>query len=71
MSITTFHEGDKSRAICAHCGQLVSTTFVRRDLRFIDGKGSANNILVAICDECGDVVATPTQSTPAIRWARS
>ncbi|WP_156546054.1 hypothetical protein [Cupriavidus sp. D384] len=71
MSITTFHEGDKSRAICSRCGNLVSTTFVRRDLQFSDRKGSANNILVAVCDNCGGVVATPAQSTPSIRAARS
>ncbi|WP_143018490.1 hypothetical protein [Cupriavidus sp. YR651] len=71
MSITTFHEGDKSRAICSHCAKMVSTTFVRRDVQFSDGNGFASNVLVAVCDKCGDVVATPAQSTPAFRAARS
>ena len=70
MSTGLFQEGDKSRAICSHCGERVSTTFVRRDVPFSDGKGIARDILVAVCDGCDEVVATPAQSTPAIREAR-
>lgn len=71
MSTTSFQEGDKSTAICSRCDKLVSTTFVRRDVQFSDGKGSAHNILVAVCEGCGDVVGTPAQATPTIRAARS
>jgi len=70
MSAKLFQEGDKSKAICSHCAELVGTTFVRRDVPFSDGKGSAKDILVAVCDVCHEVVATPAQSTPAIREAR-
>ncbi len=70
MSAKLFQEGDKSKAICSHCSQLVGTTFVRRDVPFSDGKALAKDILVAVCDVCDEIVATPAQSTPAIREAR-
>ena len=63
-------EGDKSRAICSYCEGLVETTFARRDVPFSDGQGLAKGILVAVCDQCGAVVGTPAQSTPAIKAAR-
>lgn len=65
-----YNPGDKSRAICGQCAQLVTTTFVYRNVPFDDGQGEARNILVAACDTCGQVVAIPAQSTPAIRRAR-
>lgn len=70
MNAILFQVGDKSNAICSRCGELVSTTFVLRDVPFSDGSGSAKGLLVAVCDVCGEVVATPAQSTPAIREAR-
>lgn len=70
MGTAPFHEGDKSKAICSHCGKLVGTTFVRRDVPLSDGNRVAKNILVAVCDVCGEVVATPPESTAAIRMAR-
>ncbi|QCG95161.1 hypothetical protein E6C67_14765 [Azospirillum sp. TSA2s] len=63
-----YREGDKSKAVCERDG-LTTTTFALRDVPFDDGKGVAPNILVAVCDKCGEVVATPPQSTPAIKAA--
>lgn len=65
-----FLEGDRSKAICERCAAVVPTTFVRRDVPFNDASGVAKNILVGRCDGCGDVVAIPAQSTPAIARAR-
>ena len=70
MKIKLYEEGEKSKAVCDHCGQLVSTTFARRDVPFSDGKCEVKNILAAVCDVCGEVAAVPAQSTPAIREAR-
>jgi ribosomal protein L40E len=65
------HEvGTASKAICEHCKALVPTTFRYRDVLFDDGTGTAENILVAVCDQCDAVLASPAQSTPAIRRAR-
>ena len=62
--------GEKCRAVCEDCGKVVTATFEYRDVPFADGAGVARNILVAVCDICGGVVAIPPQSTPAIRRAR-
>ncbi|WGS49842.1 hypothetical protein LFL96_19175 [Paraburkholderia sp. D15] len=70
MKTKLYEEGEKSKAICGHCAQLVGTTFVRRDVPFSDGKGEVKNILTAVCDVCDQVVAVPAQSTPAVREAR-
>lgn len=63
-------ENEKGRAVCERCGQIVATTFLRRDVPFSDGVGLARNILAGVCDSCGGVVAIPAQSTAAIRRAR-
>ena len=65
-----FIEGEKGQALCHPCGGLVATTFIRRDVPFSDGKGSAQNILVGVCNHCEQVLVIPAQSTPAIRDAR-
>lgn len=65
-----YEAGEKSKAICAHCKTLVTTTFQYRDVPFDDGEGVVKDILVAVCDVCNAVVAIPAQSTPAIRRAR-
>lgn len=61
--------GDKSKAICEKDG-VVHTTFEVRDLPFDDGSGIVRDILVSVCDECGEVVAIPSQSTPEIKSQR-
>lgn len=65
-----YMEGDKSRAVCSDCEDLVVTTFIRRDVSFSDGIGTVKGILVAVCDQCNTVVGIPAQSTPAIKAAR-
>lgn len=63
------YPGETGTAICEADG-LVSTTYGYRDVPFSDGSGLARNILVGICDRCGETVALPPQSTPAIKAAR-
>jgi hypothetical protein len=70
MNTKLYEEGEKSKAICETCDQIVTTTFVRRDVPFSDGNGEAKNILVSVCDLCDEMVAVPAQSTPAIRETR-
>lgn len=66
-----FNEGDKSQAICGDCKKMRTTTLGYRDAPFSDGSGVAKNILVGICDHCGNVASIPAQSTPAISMART
>lgn len=65
-----YRAGEKISVICADCGAVRDATFGYRDVPFSDGSGVVKDILVAVCDECGGVVATPAQSTPAIKAAR-
>lgn len=65
-----FHEGDHGKAFCTDCGEVVPTTYRRRDMPFSDGRGLARNILVGVCDRCGTTVAIPAQATAAIVKAR-
>lgn len=57
-----YKAGDHSRAICYNCSKVVETTFELRDVPFDDGSGVVTGMLVAICDECGAIVAVPAQS---------
>jgi len=59
--------GDKSRAVCETCQDMVETTFLNRDVPFNDGTGVAQDILASVCDRCSEVVAIPAGSLPAIR----
>lgn len=65
-----FSEGDRSKAICAHCKGVRATTFAYRDVPFSDGNGIVKNILVGVCEQCDSVASIPSQSTPAISKAR-
>lgn len=65
-----YSAGDTSRAICETCQDMVETTFVYLDVSFDDGSGMVKDILASVCDRCGEVVAIPAQSVPAIRRAR-
>jgi hypothetical protein len=63
-------EGDKSIAVCHECREVVDTTLKRRDVPFSDGSGVVRDILAAVCDVCGSVVAIPACSAPTIKAAR-
>jgi hypothetical protein len=63
------HEGDTERALCDVDG-WVSVTYRYRDVPFSDGSGVVRDILVGVCDSCGEVISFPPQSTPPIAAAR-
>ena len=65
-----FRAGEKSKGICDHCRGLADATFHYRDVPFSDGNGTVKDILALVCDTCDEIIATPAQSTPAIRAAR-
>ena len=64
-----YHPNDKGSALCHRDGR-VSTTFAYRDLPFRDGRGKVKDILVGVCDTCGDAIVIPAQSMPSISAAR-
>ncbi len=68
--MTRYEVGHKSRAVCESCESVVDTTFAIRDVSFNDGIGVAKDILVAVCDQCDDVVAIPSQCVTSIAESR-
>jgi len=64
-----FMPGDKKSTLCHRDGRVM-TTFLYRNVPFRDGQGVAENVLVGVCDVCGDAIIIPAQSTPAIAAAR-
>lgn len=57
-----YSEGSRSSGICPRCKHMVITRMQWRDYPPV--------VLVAICQECGDIVAIPHQSTAAINAAK-
>lgn len=60
-----YKEGDTSKAICHVCETLVQTYAATRWIDVVHEKDC--QCLVFVCSECHNVVATPQQSTPAIK----
>lgn len=63
-------EGDAQIAICNHCGKITGH-YVLRNLISSETEIVIKNILALVCDNCGATVATPAQSTPAIKYGLS
>lgn len=62
----TVKSGDKSKALCHKCECVVETTFMKRDVALSDNSAIAENLLVAVCNTCGAVVALPHQSSKQV-----
>ena len=64
-------EGDRSRAICGRCKDVVATRSERRTVH-LEGPRPVDvpHVLVAACVECGEVAAIPPRSSPRLRAAR-
>lgn len=60
-------EGEKSQAYCKDCRSVVSTTFGIHDVEIAAHGIIADGIMAAACDQCGEVIAIPPQSTPSIK----
>ncbi|MBL8024807.1 MAG: hypothetical protein JNL74_00255 [Fibrobacteres bacterium] len=61
-------EGDKSKAICERCKEIVPVTF--RYAPFMAQGLKVPEVMQGFCDKCGDSVSLPHQSTYRIREYR-
>ncbi|SAL63903.1 hypothetical protein AWB74_03398 [Caballeronia arvi] len=68
MQQHVYRLGDKCKAYCPQCDELVSTTFEQRDLD--EPTIKAKDALVAVCDQCGSVVALTGSSGPSLEIGR-
>ncbi len=64
-----FFAGTKSTSLCAHCEKKVASTLSYATLSLCEGVESVDNILVYICDECGNLAETPQRSVFPIQQA--
>lgn len=62
-----FVKGGKSVSTCKRCLKAVSTTFGFRDVTLSHTAWVVKDILVGICDECGDVVSVPYPTVSKIK----
>ena len=61
--------GDKSEAICPTCKRRAKTSFEIRDVPVTERDMVVPNVLVAVCDGCGEIAAIPAQSAPLLMEA--
>jgi len=62
-----YREGDKSKGACSSCKAVVETTFKLTSVPLRSGRGKIDDVLAAICSQCGNLVSIPQQSTHRIR----
>ncbi len=65
-----WREDDRSEAICRGCEKRVDTRFEVRGVTLHESGTTVPDVLVAVCEECGDIAAIPAQSTPKLKEAR-
>jgi hypothetical protein len=65
-----WREGEKSEALCTTCKGRQTTTFQFRPFELEVSRITVPNVLIAVCDGCGDSVSLPHQEVPKIKAAR-
>ena len=64
-----YREGAKINSACSHCKKSVTSTLTKETLSICEGLEEAEDVLVRICDECGNIVSTPHRSVTPIQNA--
>ena len=61
--VVMYKIGDHSRAIWSFCKEICTTTMDVRDLSVRNHPEIiVHNVLVAVCDQCGNIVGIPHQT---------
>lgn len=63
-------QGDKGQALCPTCRRRQATTYEYRTVRLRETGVDVDDVLVGVCDVCGEIVSIPAQSTPRLKEAR-
>ena len=64
-----YREGAKSPGPCGYCKKVVPSTLTKVTLSLCEGLEEVENVLVDVCDECGNMISIPAQSLPPIQQA--
>jgi hypothetical protein len=65
-----YQDGERSAGICERCRSKVTTRMVYRDYVPTGWDRLVPDVLVAVCDQCGQVVSVPQQSMPRVNEYR-
>lgn len=69
INMYDYREGAKINSACSHCNKIVTSTLTKETLSLCKGLEEAEDVLVRICDECGNIVSTPHRSVKPIHNA--
>ena len=62
-------EGAKGPGPCGYCNKVVPSTLTSVTLSICEGLEEVENVLVRICDKCGNMISIPAKSNPPIQRA--
>lgn len=65
-----FEQGDTTPDVCFRCEKEIVATFDLRSMPLEQSGVEVDDVLVAICPDCGQVSSIPAQSEPRLREAR-
>lgn len=65
-----WHVGDRSRAICEHCGTVVEIRFELRTYPLSSPAAEVPDVLAGVCVTCDRIAAIPYQSSGKLNEAR-
>lgn len=63
-------EGNRSEAMCPSCQARVPIQYSYRTVHLDESDIDVKNVLVGVCEECGETVSIPAQSFPRLKEAR-
>ena len=64
-----YKEGAKRESICSYCEKSVTSTLTKTTLSICKGLEEVENVIVNVCDECGNMISIPARSEPPIQQA--
>ena len=64
-----YREGTKNEALCAYCKKSVPSTLTNETLSICKGLEEVENVLVRVCDKCGNMITIPARSMLPIQHA--
>jgi hypothetical protein len=70
MNRRIFQDGDKGWALNPQLGRLVPFTFKRLEMLITPEGWVVRDVLMGVCDETGDPIVVPPESSPAFGAAR-
>ena len=62
-----YQKGTKINSLCVFCEKRVISTFTNETLSLCNGLEEVENVLVRVCDECGNIASIPHRSVAPIQ----